>query len=100
MPSHKLSAGYPCVAKLGSFNSPSFLVVRLIVLSVPYLESRPIPRSDLLYPAFSGISIQRIRGSAVLPERDDRFWRTKSQSDATAVIIGQKVEDTQIPKNL
>jgi len=100
MPFHKLSSGYPCVAKLGSLNSPSFLVVRLIAGSVPYLESRPIPTSDLLYPAFSGISIQRIREPTVLPERDDLFWGIKSRSDATAVIIRQKIDNTQIPKNL
>ncbi|KAF9653037.1 hypothetical protein BDM02DRAFT_2126055 [Thelephora ganbajun] len=73
IPSRKLSAVYPCVAKL-----------------VPYLESRPIPRSDLLWSAFNSISMQRIRGSAVLPKYDDHHFWSQSQSDATTLIIRQK----------
>ena len=46
----------------------------LIASLVPYLDSRPIPKSDLLHSAFCSISIQTIRASAVLPERHDDFW--------------------------
>jgi len=86
MPSHKLSAVYPCVSKLGNFISLSPPVVRLIAGSAPYLESRPIPRSDSLCSAFSSISVQRVRDSAVLPEHDDRFWSVQSQNDAMMIV--------------
>jgi len=65
IPSHKLSAVYPCVAKL-----------------VPLLKSRPIPRSDLICSAFSSISVQRVRASAVPPQDDVSFWGIQSQDDA------------------
>jgi len=81
IPSRRLSTVYPCVAKL-----------------VPYLEGHPIPRSDILYSAFSSISVQKVRTSAILPERDDYFWSIQSQNDDT-MIIQQKRDDTQIPKN-
>jgi len=82
MPSHKLSAVYPCVSKLA-----------------PYLESRSIPRSHSLCSAFSSISIQRVRDSAVLPEHDDRFWSVRCRSDAIMEVIGEKIDNTQMPKN-
>lgn len=65
---------------LGRYN---YHVVTLITGPVPHLQSRPIPRSDSFYSAFSSISIQRIRDSAVLPERRDHFWSTQSQIDSS-----------------
>jgi hypothetical protein len=91
MPSHKLSTGYPCVSKLGTFDLPTLPVVRLITGSVPYLESRPLPKSDLLHSAFSSISIQKVRGSAVLPERGDNFWNIQTPSDAMMMIVREKL---------
>jgi len=64
VPSRKLSAVYPSVATL-----------------VPHLHSRPIPRSDSLYSAFSSISVQTItRDSVVLKEHHHIFWSVQTQS--------------------
>lgn len=79
IPSRKLSAVYPCVAKL-----------------VPLLETRPVPRSDLLHPAFSSISIQRIRDSVVPPKRHDRFWSVYNQIDDSD--RSTEMDNTQISR--